>query len=78
MPQPSHTRAILSGLIVLMAAVVGGLVGDRLTLNFALRSFPPSAALALAAAMAGLFSGGLCAMLAILIVVRSGGTHPHP
>ncbi len=71
-----HLRTTAVAIAAVLVTVLSAAATDRLILKLALEHQSLSPQLSLAAAMGGLFAGGLIAVLAILIAVRSsGGTH---
>ena len=73
----SRLRITGSVIIVLLVASLSGYAADQLVLKMALEHQSASAQLSMAAAMGGLFTAGLVALLAILILVRAG-SGPRP
>ena len=75
-PLSSRLRIATAALIVLLSAATVGYGADRLILKLAKEHQTMSPQLSMAAAMGGLFAGGLVALLAILILVRAGSSRP--
>ncbi len=73
---PARLKVIASALLVLVATAVSGFAADRLILKLAEEHQTASPQLSMAAAMGGLFAGGLVALLAILILARAGSSPP--
>ena len=61
-------------MLALLSAVLAGYGADRLVLKLAEEHQSASPQLAMAAAMGGLFAGGLVGLLALLILVRTGSS----
>ena len=72
----SRLNIVTAALVVLLSAGVAGYAADRLVLKLAEEHQSASPQLSMAAAMGGLFAGGLVALLAILILVRAGSARP--
>ena len=72
----SRSRVVGSAAIVVLAAAISGYAADHLILKMALEHQTASPQLAMTAAMGGLFTAGLVALLAILILVRAGSPRP--
>ena len=68
----SHSRFAASALLVIAVTAATAYMADRLILKLAEEHQASSPQLSMSAAMGGLFAGGLVALLAILILARSG------
>ena len=68
----SHSRFAASALLVIAVTAATAYMADRLILKLAEEHQAASPQLSMSAAMGGLFAGGLVALLAILILARSG------
>ena len=68
----SRYRFVASALLVLLVTAFAAFAADRLILKLAEEHQAASPQLSMSAAMGGLFAGGLVALLAILILARSG------
>ena len=71
---PARLKLATSVLLVLVATAVSAYAADRLILKLAEEHQRASPQLSMAAAMGGLFAGGLVALLAILILARAGSS----
>ncbi len=68
----TRVKFAASAFLVLVASIISGFASDRLILKLAEEHQAASPQLSMAAAMGGLFAGGLVALLAVIILARAG------